>query len=75
MAHGGGVAEFSGKAVMAINDFTIDHYTGAYAGSEGDHDEILHASGGAVSHFTHGCGVGIIGKGHGNAVHLLAQEL
>ena len=69
------MAQFAGKTVVAIDHLTVDDDTGTHAGSQGDHDEILHAAGGAVGHFAHGGGVGIVGQGHRNAVHLLLEHL
>ncbi len=75
VAHGAGVTQLAGETVVAVHHFTVDHDTGTYAGTQGDHDEVLHTAGCAVGHFTHGGGVGVVGEGHGNSVHLLAQEL
>ena len=70
-----GVAQLAGKAVVAVYHLSVDHDAGAHAGAQGDHDEILHTAGGAIGHLSHGGGIGVVGEGDGNAVHLLAKEL
>ena len=74
MTHGAGVTQLAGETVVTVDHVTVNDDTGTYAGAQRDHDEVLHTAGGAVSHFTHGGGVGVVGQGNGNAVHLLAEE-
>ena len=62
MAHCAGVAEFAGKAVVTIDNLTVDYDSAADSGAEGNHDEILHSLGCAVGHLTHRRRIGIIGK-------------
>ena len=59
---------------MAVDELSVDHYAAAYAGAEGDHDEILQTAGCAVSHLADCSGVGIVGDGHGYA-ELVADHL
>ena len=75
VAHGAGVTQLAGETVVAVHHFTVDHDTGTYSGTQGDHDEVLHTTGGAVCHFTHSGGVGVVGEGNGNAVHGFLQHL
>ncbi len=69
------MAQFAGKAVVAIDNLAVDHDTATHTGTQGNHDEILHTAGRAIRHFAHGCRIGVIGQRHGDAVHGLGQHL
>ena len=75
VAHSAGVTQLTGKTVVAINHLTVDHDAGTDAGTQGNHDEVLHTTGSTVGHFTYSSGVGIVGERHGDAVHLLGEHL
>ena len=57
-----GMAKFTGKSIVAINDLTIRYNSTANTGSKGDHDEVFHAFGGAIHHFTYCGSIGIVGE-------------
>jgi len=73
VADGDGVAEFAGKAVMAVYHLSVDDYAAADTGSEGDHDEVLHPACHAVGHLTHRRSVGVVGDSHRKARKALYQ--
>ena len=60
------VAEFACKAVMAVNNLTVDDDARSDAGPESDHDEVFHAAGCAIGHFSESGGVGVVGDCDGN---------
>ena len=62
------------KSVVTVEQLTVDHDTRAYAGAEGDDDEVLHATGHAIDHLADSGGIGIVGESHGDVVEALAEE-
>src|SRR5690606_26291248 len=67
------MAEFTGKSVMSVYEFSICDNAAAYTRAERDHDKVSHALSSAVDHFADcGC-VRIIGKGYRNAGFIFHQ--
>ena len=60
---------------MTVKHLTIDHDTASDTCSEGDHDEILHTLGSAVSHFTDSSSVCVICKSNRKTAHSFRQKL
>ena len=67
------VAQLTGKTVMTVEQLTVNHDTRANTGTEGDNDEVFHASSRTVYHLALRSRVGIIGDGTFDA-HALANE-
>ena len=59
------MAQLAGKAVVAVDQLTIDHHAGANTGAECDHDEILETAGSAIGHLTDSGGIGVVGDSYG----------
>jgi len=58
----GRMATFTGKAIVTVNQGTIDHQSTAHARTQRVHGKMFHSFGTPIDHFTNGCGVGIIGQ-------------
>src|ERR1700720_3090546 len=54
------MAEFSGKPVVTQYQVPVRHDSTTHAGSQCDHDKILHALCSAVCHFADCCCIGVI---------------
>ena len=74
MADGACMPKFSGEAVRAVEDLTIDDDSGAYAGPKGNHDKVFHPLCDSVSHLADSSSVGIIGKRYRNAAEGLGKH-
>lgn len=68
------VTELPCKTVVTVHELSVDDDTRSYTCAEGDHNEVLHSTGGTIGHFTYGCGIGIIGDCYRYA-ELLAYHL
>ena len=69
------MAELACETVMSVNDLTVDHDTRSHTCTEGDHDEILHASCSAVCHFTDSSRIRVICKSYRKATQSLRKKL
>ena len=69
------MAQFAGKAVVTVEQLSVDDDTRADARSKGDDDEVLHATGHAVDHLAQGSGVGVVGQRHRDTAEPLAEHL
>ena len=67
MTHRDGVAELACETVGSVNNLAVDHDAASDTCAEGNHYEVFHALGNTVCHLTHGCRIGIVGKGYGDA--------
>ena len=72
-AHGRHVAEFSGKTIMAVDQFSIHHKAAADSGAERDHGEVFHVFRTSIDHFTDGGCIGIVGDSDRHVVMLAKQ--
>ena len=46
---------------MAIDELTIRYNSTTHAGSQCNHDKIIHTLGSTIHHFTQGRSIGVIG--------------
>src|SRR5664279_446487 len=49
-----------GKAVMAVNQFSVNNESAAKSGTKGYNNKILHPFSASVNHFTHCGSIGIV---------------
>src|SRR5215217_6554021 len=62
-----GMAQFSGKSIMSVDQLAIGYNTASNTGAQRDHNKIAHAPRGPIHHFTNSSSIGIVGKRRGKA--------
>jgi len=67
------VSQFSGKAVVSVDQLPIDNDAAADTGSQRNHDEVLHAACHPVGHLTQRGSIGIVRQDHRDTQTVLQQ--
>jgi len=68
------VSQFPGKAILTIDQATIDHQSASQSGSQGDHNKVLKSFGISEEHLPESSSIGIIGN-HCRKAELFFHEL
>ena len=70
-----GMTQLSGKTIVSVNHFSVNHDTAADSGSKSDHNEMVHTLGGSVGHLTHCGGIGVICQADRNSAQKLSMAV